>query len=137
MILAIDPDDRKAYSHNLKFKNLDITNIQATIEGKPNQLYTSGMKKENTFDQILRLFRENGVSLGEFLTEKYALCLDMRPSIDPQAHGNGVDLVNTSEGITLQINRIARGTGKLNLLVYVLQDVQLNFQYGRYHSMEK
>ena len=75
LILAVDPDDRKQFAHTEKFRNLDITKINVGIEGmqKINALYASGMQKENTYDQIIKCFKENGVTLQDFLTEKYAL----------------------------------------------------------------
>ena len=130
LILAIDPDHWKQFVHTEKFKNLDITKIKIEIEGveKVNALYTSGMEKHNTHDQILKHFKENGVSLRDFLTEKYALCFDLRPSIDLQ---------NTSEGVTLEIHRVAgTGNGKLNLHVFVFQDAELKLMNGRFHSIE-
>ena len=139
LILAIDPDDRKQFAYTEKFKNLDITKVNIGIESveKVNALYASGMQKENTFDQILKLFNENSVSLGDFLTEKYALCFDLRPSVDHTLHGNGANLQNTSEGVTLEIHRVAgSGNGKLNLHVFVFQDAQLNILNGRFHSIE-
>ena len=77
-----------------------------------------------------------GVSLRDFLTEKYALCFDLRPSTDSTLHGNGARLENTSEGVTLEIHRVAGGAGKLNLHVFVFQDAQLNIENGRFHSIE-
>ena len=118
LILAVDPEDRKQFQHTEKFKNLDITKVNIGIEGveKVNALYASGMQTQNTYDQILKCFKENGVTLEEFLTEKYALCFDLRPSTDSTLHGNGARLENTSEGITLEIHRVAgTGNGKLNL----------------------
>ena len=67
--------------------------VNIGIEGmsrKMNALYASGMQKENTYDQVVKVFNENGVTLQDFLTEKYALCLDLRPSTDSTLHGNGV-----------------------------------------------
>ena len=138
LILAVDPDDRKQFAHTEKFRNLDITKVNIGIEGmqKINALYASGMQKENTYDQIVKVFKENGVTLQDFLTEKYALCLDLRPSTDSTLHGNGARLENTSEGITLEIHRVAGGAGKLNLHVFVFQDCQLNISNGRFHSIE-
>ena len=102
-----------------------------------NALYSSGMQTHNTYDQILKMFKENGVTLREFLTEKYALCFDLRPSIDDALHGNGANLQNTSEGVTLEIHRVVgTGGGKLNLHVFVFQDAQLNISNGRFHSIE-
>ena len=138
LILAVDPDDRKSFAHTEKFKNLDITKVNIGIEGveKVNALYASGMQKENTYDQILKLFDSDDVSLGDFLTEKYALCFDLRPSRDASLHGNGANLQNMSEGVTLEIHRVAGGSGKLNLHIFIFQDAQLNIEGGRYHSIE-
>ena len=139
LILAVDPDDRKQFAHTDKFRNIDITKVKIGIEGveKINALYASGMETHNVYDQVLKCFKENGVSLREFLTEKYALCLDLRPSVDDALHGNGVRLENTSEGVTLAIHRVAgTGNGKLNLHVFAFQDCQLNISNGRFHSIE-
>jgi len=95
--------------------------------------------KENTWSQIIKLFHENSVSMGEFLTfltEKYALCLDLRPSIDNATHGNGVELKNTTDSLTIELHRVAgSSTENLNLHVFLLQDAQLNIEDGRYHSV--
>ena len=51
--------------------------------------------------------------------------------------GNGANLQNTSEGVTLEIHRVAgSGNGKLNLHMFVFQDAQLNILNGRFHSIE-
>ena len=139
LILAVDPDDRKQFQHTGKFKNLDITKVNVGIEGveKVNALYASGMQTHNTYDQILKSFKENGVNLRDFLTEKYALCFDLRPSTDDALHGNGANLQNTSEGVTLEIHRVAgTGNGKLNLHVFIFHDAQLNILNGRFHSVD-
>ena len=75
LILAIDTaKDRKLFESKEVFKNLDVSKVNVTIEGKLNQLYAQGLSKENTWSEITKLFKENGVSMEEFLTEKYALC---------------------------------------------------------------
>ena len=138
LILAVDLDDRKQFHHTEKFKNLDITKVNIGIEGveKVNALYASGMEKWNVYDQILKSFQENEVTLRDFLTEKYAPCFDLRPSTDLSLHRNGARLEDTSEGVTLETNRIAGGVGKLNLHLFVFQDFQLNISGGRFHSVE-
>ena len=138
LILAVDPDDRKPFQHIEKWRNLDITKVNIGVEGvaKVNALYSSGMLKENVFDQIIKLFGENGVSLGEFLTSTYGLLIDLRPSTDEALHGNGANLYNASEGITLEMQRVAgNGGGKLNLHIFAFQDSQLNLERGRFHSI--
>ena len=43
------------------------------------------------------------VNLGEFLTSKYSLWLDLRTSDDDRLRGSGRRIENASEGITIQI----------------------------------
>ena len=140
LILAVDPEDRKPFAHTEKFRNLDITKVNNIgIEGveKVNALYSAGMQKENTYDQILKMFNENGVSLRDFLTEKFALCFDLRPSVEEAQHGNGANIQNKSEGITLEIHRVAgTGSGKLNLHAFVFQDCMLHIFDGRVRNVE-
>jgi hypothetical protein len=138
LILTIDPNDRKDFQHNDTFKNLDIVNVSITIEGIPNKLYASGMKKQHTWSESCKLFPEANLIQDEFLTKTYALCFDLRPSVDPGLHGNGTCLENTTNGLNLLIERTAAssGTGKFNLHVFLLQDAQLNITEGRFHSVE-
>jgi len=137
LVLAIDSaEDRKSFERKDVFKNLDVTKVNVTVEGKPNQLYVQGLSKENTWSEITKLFQENGVSMGEFLTTKYALLLDLRPSVDNKMHGNGVELRNTTDGLTIEIHRVpGAATESLNLHVFLLQDAQLNLESGRFHSI--
>ena len=65
------------------------------MEGKPNQLYAQGMRSFEQYDEICKYFAEGkqkdsnaneiqkhlqlyDFSVGEYLTEKYALWLDFR-----------------------------------------------------------
>lgn len=134
-----------------KWYNPKITKVDITIEGKPNQLYSQGMHKHNQWDEAIKFFAGNNkrdptvnriikdlelydVNLSEFLTSRYAMWLDFRTSEDDQLHGSGRQVLNASEGITLQITKDAESAGVLNLYLYVIMDAQLNIQDGRFVS---
>ena len=74
------------------------------------------------------------VALGEFLTSKYALWLDLRTTDDDQLYGSGRRIENASEGVTIQITKMAESAGALNIYLYVLMDAQLNIEDGRFVS---
>ena len=93
------------------------------MEGKPNQLYAQGMRSFEQYDEICKYFTEGkqrdndaneiqkhlqlyDLSLGEYLVNKYALWLDFRMIDENELHGMGRRIENTSEGITLQIEKI-------------------------------
>ena len=92
------------------------------MEGKPNQLYAQGMRSFEQYDEICKYFAEgkqkdnnanevqkqlqlHDLSVGEYLTNKYALWLDFRTIDENTLRGTGRKIENTSEGITLQIER--------------------------------
>ena len=121
------------------------------MEGKPNQLYTQGMRSFEQYDKISKYFTEGSqkdnntneiqkhlqlynLSLGEYLVNKYALWLDFRMIDENELHGTGRRIENASEGITLQIEKKEESAGALNAYIYLIMDAQLNIQNGAYIS---
>ena len=72
------------------------------------------------------------VNLGDFVTRKYGLWLDLRTSEDCQIHGSGRRIGDSSSGISIQINKKVEARGKLNIYVYIIMDAQLNIENGRF-----
>ena len=121
------------------------------MEGQPNQLYTQGMRLSEQYDEICKYFPEGkqrdsdaneiqkhlqlyDLSLGEYLTDRYALWLDFRTIDENELHGTGRRIENASEGITLQIEKKVESAGALNVYIYLIMDAQLNIQNGTYVS---
>ena len=121
------------------------------MEGKPNQLYTQGMRSFEQYDETLKYFAEGkqrdnnanevqaqlqlyDLSVGEYLVNKYALWLDFRTIDENFLQGMGRKIENVSEGITLQIEKKAESAGPLNAYIYLIMDAQLNIQNGSYIS---
>ena len=141
LMLFEDPADNFNRSSE-KFYNPKITKVEVTIEGIPNQLYAHGLHSYQIWDETKKLFAgENyvvkdshlaDVSLGEFLTNKFALWLDLRTTDDDQLHGSGRRVENASEGITVRITKTAETAGKLNIYLFLIMDAQINIQDGRF-----
>ena len=74
------------------------------------------------------------VNLGEFLTIKYSVWLDLRTSDDDRLYGSGRRIENASEGITIQITKKAEAAGALNIYLFVVMDAELNIENGRFIS---
>ena len=145
-------EEEKSYTRDTsKFYNPKIQKVSVTIEGKPNQLYSQGMRSFEQYDEAHKYFPDgvqrdsNGnevqaqlqlydVSLGEYLVNKYALWLDFRMIDENELHGTGRRIENASEGITLQIEKKAESPGALNAYIYLIMDAQLNIQSGAYVS---
>ena len=75
------------------------------------------------------------VNLGESLTSKYSLWLDLRTSDDDSLHGSGRRIEKASDGITIQITKKAEATGALNIYLFVVIDAQLNIEDSRFVSV--
>ena len=135
-----------------KFYNPKIEKVSITVEGKPNQLFSQGMRSFEQYDEICKYFAEGkqkdneasevqkhlqlyDLSIGDYLTNNYALWLDFRTIDENSLHGTGRRIENASEGITLQIEKKAEAAGKLNAYVYLIMDAQLNIQDGKFFSV--
>ena len=139
---------KKSYTRDTsKFYNSSIQKVSVTIEGKPNKLYSQGMRSFEQYDQAHKYFAEGklanevqaqlqlyDVSLGEYLVNNYALWLDFRMIDENELHWTGRRIENALEGITLQIEKKAETAGALNAYIYLIMDAQLNIQSGAYVS---
>ena len=85
-------EEEKQFARDIsKYYNPKIQKVSVIVEGKPNQLYAQGMRSFEQYDEILKYFTEErlanevqaqlqlyDVSLGEYLVNKYAICLDFK-----------------------------------------------------------
>lgn len=134
------------------YYNPQITKVEMTIEGVPNQLYSQGMKSYQQWDEINKFFALNSkrnketnmiakelyftnTTLEKYLTTNYALWLDLRSTDDNSLHGSGRRIENASEGITIQITKEAGADEPINLYLFVIQDAQINFEDGRFKEV--
>ena len=87
--------------------------------------FTEG-KNPNEIQKHLQL---HNVSVGEYLTNRYALWLDFRMIDENTLHGMGRRIENALEGITLQIEKKVE-----TAYIYLMMDAQLNIKDGAYVS---
>ena len=85
-----------------KFYNPKIQKVSVIVEGKPDQLYAQGMRSFEQYDEICKYLAEGkqkdndvqkqlqlyDLSVGEYLTDKYALWLDFRTIDENMLHGS-------------------------------------------------
>ena len=146
-ILVLFEEEKSYVRDTSKFYNPKIQKVSVTVEGKPNQLYSQGMRSFEQYDEAHKYFAEGklatevqaqlqlyDVSLGEYLINKYALWLDFRMIDENELHRMGRRIENASEGITLQIEKKAESAGALNAYIYLIMDAQVNIQSGAYVS---
>ena len=144
-ILVLFEEEQPYTRDTSKFYHPKIQKVSITVEGKPNQLYAQGMRsfeqynethkyfaeekqKDNNANEVQKQLQLHDLSVGEYLTDKYALWLDFRMIDENILHGMGRRIENASEGITLQIEKKAQSAGNLNAYIYLIMDAQLNIQ---------
>ena len=131
-ILVLFEEEKSCTQDTSKFYHPGIQKVSVTIEGKPNQLYSQGMRSFEQYDEACKYFAEGrlandaqaqlqlyDVSLGEYLVNKYVLWLDFRMIDENELDGMGRRIENASEGITLQVEKKAETAGALN--AYILE----------------
>ena len=82
--------------------------------------------------EVSRFFgktHRKSMSLEKFLTgDEFGLLIDLRSMADNSMHDNGTRLVNTEDGIHLEIERTASGSGNVhvNCHIFTISDSQMN-----------
>ena len=67
------------------------------------------------------------MNLTRFYTDdKFGLLIDLRSMADQSTHGSGTRLVNTKDGVQLELERKKGGSGNVNSHVFIIGDLQMN-----------
>ena len=67
------------------------------------------------------------MNLQKFYTgNKFGILIDLRSMADRKMHGSGSRLVNTTDGVQLEIERSAKGSCNVMCHVFVISDSQFN-----------
>ena len=79
----------------------------------------------------------SNMNLAKYLTDnKFGLFIDLRSMADTTLHGNGQRLVNTQDGVQLEIERTASGSGNTNCYIFTISDSQLNIIERQLESVQ-
>jgi len=129
------------------FYNPKITNTTVTIEGKPNQLYSQGLKPYQHWEEIKKFFGDSGsefgvnvtkdlslfcLKMGEYLKNNYGLWLDMRTTDDNKSHGSGRQIGEVGGGVSIHLEKDSETAGVVTCHVFLVMDAQLSIEGGRF-----
>ena len=110
----------------------DLKKISVTVNGSPNMLYNNGIESQDIWSEVSRFFMKDEykpqhMTLEKFYTgNKFGLLIDLRSMASQEMHGSGTRLINTTDGVQLEIERDRKGTGPVNCHVFVISDSQFN-----------
>ena len=132
--------------------NPDITKVTVTVNGVPNRVYDDGISGSDMWNELTRYFNPRGhthkrgqtpnggrpnMTLTKYLTNnKFGLWIDLRSMADTTLHGNGQRLVNTQDGVQLEIKRTASGSGNTHCHIFTISDSQMNIMGRQLESVQ-
>ena len=123
--------------------NPDITKVKVTVNGVPNRVYNEGISGSDMWKELTRHFNPSpksgrpNMTLAKYLSgNKFGLWIDLRSMADTTMHGNGQRLVNTQDGVQLEIERTASGSGILNCYIFTVSDSQMNIMGQQLESVQ-
>ena len=122
--------------------NPDITKVKVTVNGVPNRVYNEGLNGSDMWQELTRHFKPstNGrpnMTLAKYLTDnKFGLWIDLRSMAETTMHGNGQRMVNTQDGVQLEIDRKASGSGNTYCYIFTVSDSQMNIMSQQLESVQ-
>ena len=141
LLLFINPYNPGARNSEHYF-NPDITKVKVTVNGVPSRVYNEGISDKDMWHEITRHFNPNNgggspnMTLAKYLTaNKFGLWVDPRSMADTTMHGNGQRMVNTQDGVQLEIDRKASGSGTTNCHIFTVSDAQMNIMGQQLESI--
>ena len=122
----------------------DIKKVSVTINGSPNMLYNNGIEPRDIWSEASRFFMKEKhkpqfMNMKKFYTDnKFGLLIDLRSMASQEIHGSGTRLVNTTDGVQLEIERKTSGSSGdvINCHVFVISDSQFNVMGKQLESVQ-
>ena len=120
----------------------DINKISVTINGSPNMLYNNGIQSRDIWSEASRFFMKEKhkpqyMNLQKFYIEdKFGLLIDLRSMVSQEMHGSATRIVNSTDGVQLEIERKNSRSGDVKCHVYIISDSQFNIMSQQLESVQ-
>ena len=143
LLLFVEPYTAGARDSE-KYVFPDIKKVSVTINGSPNMLYNNGIEPRDIWSEASRFFMKEKhkpqfMNMKKFYTDsKFGLLIDLRSMASQEIHGSGTRLVNTTDGVQLEIERKTSGSSGdvINCHVFVISDSQFNVMGRQLQSVQ-
>ena len=112
-----------------------------TVNGSPNMLYNKGTESQDIWSEVSCFFMKEKIkpqqmTLHKFYAEnKFGLMIDLRTMASQKMHGSGTHIVNSTDGVQLEIERKSGGSD-MNCFIFVISDSQFNIQGKQLESVQ-
>ena len=119
-----------------KFFNPDITSMKVSVNGLPNKVYSQGVEPLYLWDKVIQHFGKydanyhltSYMNAAKFFTEdKFSLFIDLRSMRGQEMHGSRLKMVNTKDGVQVEINRKTLSTdSSVKSHIFIISDTQMS-----------
>ena len=130
LLLFVEPYTAGARDSE-KFIFPDLTKVSVMINGSPNMIY-NGVEGKDMWEEAQRFFvkekdKTENMNATKFYTgDNFGLLIDTRSLADQEMHGSGKRLVNSTDGVQLEIERKAEGSGNVNCHIFLICNAKFN-----------
>jgi len=120
----------------------DLTKVSVTINGSPKMVYNNGDEGKDMWEEAQRFFvkeknKTEHMNLENFYTgDKFGLVIDMPSMADQSMYGSGTRIVNSTDGVQLEIEQKAEGSGNMNCHIFVISNSQFNIMDRQFDSVQ-
>jgi len=77
------------------------------------------------------------MDLTKFYTgDRFGLVIDMRTMADQNMHGSGKRILNSTDGVQLEIERKTEGSGDVKCHVFIISDAQLSLMGRQFEDVQ-
>ena len=112
-----------------EFVSPNLTHVNVTVEGNPNDIYSEGLPKRDMYREAVRFFIntecEKYLGRRKYYTHKFTCVINFRTVDDDTVSGSGRKLVGTQADILLEIEKETTTTD-VSCHVFVIADSLIN-----------
>ena len=105
-------------------------------------LFNDGIEGKDMWEEAHHFFvkeenKTEHMNVTKFSTgDKFGPVIDMRSMADQSMHGSGKRIVNSTDGVQLEIEWKAEGSGDVKCHVFVISDSQFNITDRQLESLQ-
>ena len=70
-----------------------------------------------------------------YAKNKFRLLIDLSSMENQKMHGSGTRIVNSTNGVQLEIERDAKGSGQVKCHIFIISDALFNIQNRQFESL--
>ena len=141
LLLFVEPYTAGARDSK-KFVFPDLKKVSVTVNGSPNMFYNNGIEGKDMWEEARNLFvkeknKTEHMNTTKFYTgDKFGLVIDMRSMVNQEMHSSGMRIVNSTDGVQLEIEWKTEGSGDVKRHVFVISDYQFNLVDRQMESVQ-